>query len=114
MGGFKTKSTSSPAFFLPQDTHGSLCLLIFFFAPLQMGAFSQANHSHPHMSWKQNSGLLKKTLPCLFKYAVPGLKYIKPLYQSTYTNVKWRAKKKELIKNLEACNHLEAQIGGNL
>ena len=74
MGGFKTKSTSSPAFFLPQDTHGSLCLLIFFFAPLHMGAFSQANHSHPHMSWKQNSGLLKKNLTLPVQICSPWVK----------------------------------------
>ena len=50
MGGLKTKSAGSPTFFLPQAMLGSLHLPIFFFTNLNMGAFSQANHIHPHLA----------------------------------------------------------------
>lgn len=42
MGSIKTNSTGSPAIFLPHSMPGSLLLLIFFFAPLLLGACSQA------------------------------------------------------------------------
>ena len=42
MGSIKTNSTGSPAFFLPHSMLGSLLLLIFFLAPLLLGACSQA------------------------------------------------------------------------
>ena len=42
MGSIKTNSTGSLAFFLPHSMLGSLLLLIFSFAPLILGACSQA------------------------------------------------------------------------
>ena len=42
MGSIKTNSTGSPAFFLPHSMLSSLLLLIFFLAPLLLGACSQA------------------------------------------------------------------------
>ena len=44
MGGIKTKSTGSPAFFHPKATLASLSSPIFLFILLHLGTCSQANH----------------------------------------------------------------------
>ena len=51
-GWLQNKVYKLPCLFSPPG-HPWITLLadfFFFFAPLHMGAFSQANHSHPHMS----------------------------------------------------------------
>ena len=67
------------------------------------------------LTWhKKIQGISKNLLPACSNIQSLGYNTLKALYQSTYTNVKWKTKKKKLIKNVEACNHLEAQTGGNL
>ena len=114
-GWLQNKVYKLPCLFFSPRTPMDHFACRFFFLPLSTWEpFHRLTTAIPTCLEKKKFRASQRTFPFLFKYAVPGLKYIKPLYQSTYTNVKWRAKKKELIKNMKACNHLEAQIGGNL
>lgn len=50
MGGIKTKSTGSPAYFLLQATFGFLRSPIFIFTPLHLGAWSEASCKGPYLA----------------------------------------------------------------
>ena len=113
MARLKTKSAGSPAFFSPPGHAPITSLATFLFCPT-WEPFHRLTTSIP-TGHKKIQGISKNLLPACSNIQSLGYNTWKPLYQSTCkANVKWRAKKKELIKHLEACNHLEVQTGGNL
>ena len=113
MARLKTKSAGSPAFFSPPGHAPITSLATFLFCPT-WEPFHRLTTSIPTGHKKYRASQRTYSLPVQIYSPWVIIHENHFIKAHVKANVKWRAKKKELIKHLEACNHLEVQTGGNL